>query len=120
MDDHKLTQHIEEANAELDREIAETAYRHETELAAGRRRIVGVNLHAGEHVSPPILKIDKGVEKGQVAALKRLRRERDGARVEACLKRLREAARACAERYGVGETAKQLTDLYRGLVRSEA
>ncbi len=33
--------------------------------------------------------------------------------------RMREAARACATRYGVGETAKQLTELYRTLAHGE-
>ncbi len=32
----------------------------------------------------------------------------------------REAARACAMRYGIGETARQLTELYRTLVRGES
>ena len=34
--------------------------------------------------------------------------------------RLREAARACAERYGVGETAKQVTELYMTLAQGPA
>jgi len=51
------------------------------------------------------------------AGLARLLGEADQAMRDA---RVRQAARACAERYGVGETAKQLAELYRGLVRSEA
>src|SRR5512146_360367 len=46
------------------------------------------------------------------AGLARLLGEADQAMRDA---RVREAARACAERYGVGETAKQLTELYRSL-----
>ena len=75
------------------REIAETSYRFETDLNAGRRKIVGVNAHASCDAKPPILKIDHAVEKRQVAALKKLRRERDNGKVQACLARLREAAR---------------------------
>ena len=75
------------------REIAETAYRFETDLNAGRRKIVGVNVHAGDDKMPPILKIDSRVEKSQVRALKKLKKERDNERVQACLKRLREQAR---------------------------
>ena len=75
------------------REIAETAYRHETELSAGRRKIVGVNAYSAGAAAPPILKIDHAVERGQVRALKKLRRDRDGARVTACLKRLCDEAR---------------------------
>jgi methylmalonyl-CoA mutase N-terminal domain/subunit len=105
------------------REIAETAYRHETELSAGKRRIVGVNVHEGDHVSPPILKIDHAVEKGQVAGLKRLRRERDNGRVQAALARLRECAKGsenlmpgileAVEAYAtVGEVTTALKDVF--------
>lgn len=74
------------------REIAESAYRFETDLAAGRRRIVGVNVHETRAAPPPLLKIDHAVERGQVRRLRKLRRERDNARVQASLARLREAA----------------------------
>ncbi len=105
------------------REIAETAYRHETDLSAGRRKIVGVNVHAGEHVSPPILKIDHGVEKGQVRRLKKLRRERDNGRVQSSLARLRSAAKGAenllplilesVEAYAtVGEVTNALKDVF--------
>jgi methylmalonyl-CoA mutase N-terminal domain/subunit len=75
------------------REIAETAYRFETDLSAGRRKIVGVNVHAAEGKLPPILKIKGSVEEGQVRSLRRLKRERDNARVAACLARLKDCAR---------------------------
>jgi methylmalonyl-CoA mutase N-terminal domain/subunit len=105
------------------REIAETAYRFEQDLNAGRRKIVGVNVHAGEHVNPPLLKIDHAVEEAQVASLKKLRRERDNAKVEACLKRLKDAAAGQAnlmppileavEAYGtVGELTTALSQVF--------
>jgi methylmalonyl-CoA mutase N-terminal domain/subunit len=105
------------------REIAETAYRHETDLSSGRRKIVGVNVHAGEHVSPPILKIDPSVEKGQVRRLKKLRRERDNGRVQSTLARLRAAAKGTenllplilesVEAYAtVGEVTNALKDVF--------
>ncbi|MFI5347234.1 MAG: methylmalonyl-CoA mutase [Elusimicrobiota bacterium] len=106
------------------REIAETAYRHETDLAAGRRKIVGVNVHeSAAHVSPPILKIDPGVEKGQVRRLKKLRRERDNGRVQAALARLRGEAKGdtnlmpaileAVEAYAtVGEVTNALKDVF--------
>jgi len=75
------------------REIAETAYRFEVDLGAKRRKIVGVNVFESGHAAPPILKIDHKVEKGQVAALKKLKKTRDNKKVEACLKRLRDEAR---------------------------
>jgi methylmalonyl-CoA mutase N-terminal domain/subunit len=105
------------------REIAETSYRFEQDLNAGRRKIVGVNVHAGEHVNPPLLKIDQEVEDRQVAALKKLRKERDNAKVRACLARLKDAARGqanlmppileCVEAYGtVGEITTALKETF--------
>ncbi len=78
------------------REIAETAYRFELDLAQRRRKIVGVNIHEANGKIPPILKIDNTVEKGQIRRLKKLRRERDNGRVEAGLQRLRTAAKGDA------------------------
>ncbi|MBI5629585.1 MAG: methylmalonyl-CoA mutase [Elusimicrobia bacterium] len=105
------------------KEIAETAYRHELELDAGRRRIVGVNLHATEGRIPPILKIASSVESGQVRALKRLRRGRDNAKVSAALKAVRETARSrenlmpaileAVEVYAtVGEVTQSLKEIF--------
>jgi len=76
------------------REIADTAYRHETAVNAGRRKIVGVNAFVSKaRVSPPILKIHSAVEAGQVRRLKALRAKRDNAFVAASLKRLADRAR---------------------------
>ncbi|PIP83462.1 MAG: methylmalonyl-CoA mutase [Elusimicrobia bacterium CG_4_9_14_3_um_filter_62_55] len=75
------------------REIAETAYRFEVDLGKRRRKIVGVNIHAVEGDKPEIMKIDNEVEAGQVRALKKLRRDRDNAAVEAALAKVRETAR---------------------------
>ncbi|MDX6770963.1 MAG: methylmalonyl-CoA mutase family protein [Elusimicrobiota bacterium] len=105
------------------REIAETSYRFETDLNAGRRKIVGVNVHGSDHAAPPILKIDHAVEKRQVASLKKLKRERDGAKVEAALARLRAEAKGEAnlmpaileavEAYAtVGEVTNALKDVF--------
>jgi methylmalonyl-CoA mutase N-terminal domain/subunit len=105
------------------REIAETAYRFETDLNAGRRKIVGVNVHGAATAAPPILKIDHAVEKGQVARLKKLRRERDNGRVQAALARLRTEAKGetnlmpaileAVEAYAtVGEVTNALKDVF--------
>jgi len=105
------------------REIAETAYRHETELGNGRRRIVGVNVHESGHVGAPTLKIDHEVERGQVRRLKKLKRERDNARVRSCLARLRDEAKGeqnllpsileAVEAYAtVGEVSAALKDVF--------
>jgi methylmalonyl-CoA mutase N-terminal domain/subunit len=105
------------------REIAETAYRFETDLGAGRRKIVGVNVHGAQAAAPPILKIDHAVERGQVAALKKLRRERDNGKVQAALARLRAEAKGetnlmpaileAVEAYAtVGEITNALKDVF--------
>ncbi|MBI5200598.1 MAG: methylmalonyl-CoA mutase, partial [Elusimicrobia bacterium] len=70
------------------REIADTAYRTEVDIASRRRKVVGVNVLQGQGKLPPILKIHNTVEENQVAALKKLRRDRDNAAVQAALKRL--------------------------------
>jgi methylmalonyl-CoA mutase N-terminal domain/subunit len=77
------------------REIGESAYRHQREVDSGSRVVVGVNKYATE--SPPIqdlLRVDPEAARQQVARLQRLRRERDGAEVKAALSRLEEAARS--------------------------
>jgi methylmalonyl-CoA mutase N-terminal domain/subunit len=105
------------------REIAETSYRFEMDLAARRRKIVGVNAHETGGKMPPILKIDNAVENKQVRALKKLRRERDNGKVQAGLARLREAARGtenllpfileAVEAYAtVGEVTRALQDVF--------
>jgi methylmalonyl-CoA mutase N-terminal domain/subunit len=74
-------------------------------------------------VSPPILKIDPAVEKGQVRRLKKLKRERDNAKVAAALARLRAAAKGSdnlmplilesVEAYAtVGEVTNALKDVF--------
>ncbi len=105
------------------REIAETAYRHEKEVEAGRRRIVGVNVHAAAGKPPPILKIESHVEAKQVRALKKLKKTRDNAAVARALGRLRSAARGpenllppildCVEAYAtVGEVTEALREVF--------
>jgi methylmalonyl-CoA mutase N-terminal domain/subunit len=105
------------------REIAETAYRFEQDLGAGRRKIVGVNVHAEKGKAPPILQIESHVEKGQVKALKKLKRDRDNAKVAKGLERLRVAARGTenllplilesVEAYAtVGEITNALKDVF--------
>ena len=78
------------------REIAETAYRYEMDLQSKRRKVVGVNLFESHGRRPKILKIHSTIEKRQVAAIKKLRRERDNARVGRGLAALKDAARGSA------------------------
>jgi len=105
------------------REIAETAYRFERDLASKRRKIVGVNVFQSGAERPEILKIHSAVEKGQVRGLKKLKASRDNAAVAAALERLRQAARgtdnllppiiAAVKAYAtVGEMTNALQDVF--------
>ncbi len=75
------------------REIAEAAFRYQSEVEKGQRVIVGVNRYQlAEDTSPEILKIDAALEAKQIERVQALRAGRDGAAVERELARLREAA----------------------------
>ena len=75
------------------KEIAEAAYEYQKQVESGEQVIVGVNKYViEEDRKPTILKVDPEVEKRQIERLKRVKRERDNARVERCLKELKRAA----------------------------
>ncbi|HEY5147723.1 MAG TPA: methylmalonyl-CoA mutase family protein [Polyangiaceae bacterium] len=75
------------------REIAASAYRFQRQLDAGERVMVGVNKYATDaDAAIPLLRVDDGVQERQVANLRRVKAERDGARVATALARVREAA----------------------------
>ena len=77
------------------REIQENSYRLQKQVEAGRRTVVGVNKFQTEEA--PVegaFRLDAAVAQRQVDRLKRVRAERDGARAEALLARLEEAARS--------------------------
>ena len=63
------------------REIADTAYATARRKASGEHVVVGVNRYADEAPGPPIEthKVPLEVERGKVAALRRIRAERDAA-----------------------------------------
>ena len=76
------------------REIADAAFRHQREVDAGDRIVVGVNDYVTE--TPPIsdlLRVDAAAAAEQIAALQQLRQERDHAAVQTALTRLADAAR---------------------------
>jgi len=79
------------------REIQEAAFRHERAVESGERIVVGVNrfTEEPEHL-PPVLRVSEELEREQLARLRQLRAERDAARVEAALGRVKEAARGTA------------------------
>ncbi len=77
------------------REIADAAFRYQSQLETGERVIVGVNVfeHSVDTVQPPTLVIDPNVEAAQTARLQRLRETRDNTSVATRLDALQEVAR---------------------------
>ncbi len=76
------------------KEIAESAYRHQREVEAGERVIVGVNRFQQEEANPiPTLKIEEAVARHQLARLAKVKRERSSADVESTLREIGEACR---------------------------
>jgi methylmalonyl-CoA mutase N-terminal domain/subunit len=76
------------------REIAESAARYQTEIEKKERIIVGVNDYVvEEELKVPLLRVDEAGARHQIARLQRVRRERNGAKVEATLNAIRDAAR---------------------------
>ncbi|MFN8528997.1 MAG: methylmalonyl-CoA mutase family protein [Anaerolineae bacterium] len=81
----------------LQTEIADASYRHQREVDTHDRVIVGVNDYTTDEYPPiPILEMDPQGFQRQVARLKRLRAERDNAKVTAVLNALREACAGTA------------------------
>lgn len=75
-------------------EIANAAYRYQTEIESSDRIIVGVNefVLEDEDITIPVLKISPDVEKRQVERLNRIRKERDDKKVKEALDGLRKAS----------------------------
>jgi methylmalonyl-CoA mutase N-terminal domain/subunit len=79
------------------RQIQESAYRTQQAVERGDQVVVGVNKFVDEaeaSVAPVLHRIDPEAEAGQIAAVRRVRDERDPAAWEAALRRLGESARA--------------------------
>ena len=77
------------------REIADAAFRYQSQLETGERVIVGINVfeHSVDTTQPPTLVIDPDVEVEQAARLKQLRETRDNTSVATRLDALQEVAR---------------------------
>ncbi|WP_425551366.1 methylmalonyl-CoA mutase [Actinoplanes octamycinicus] len=98
-----MTQAISEGIPKL--RIEEAAARTQARIDSGRQPVIGVNKNlAPEERRLDVLKVDNAaVRAGQLAKLRRLRSERDGAAVTAALGALADAARAAlANRRGSG------------------
>ena len=76
-------------------EIMRASMEFQKAVEAGRKVIVGVNRFEMKEEKPiPILKIDEAVERAQIARIRETRRNRDNAKVERCLKEIRDTARS--------------------------
>lgn len=76
------------------REIAESAAQYQTEIEKKERIIVGVNDYVvEEELKVPLLRVDEAGARHQIERLQRVRRERDGTKVQASLNAIRDAAK---------------------------
>jgi methylmalonyl-CoA mutase N-terminal domain/subunit len=104
----------------LHKEIADSAHRHQQALGSGELRMVGVNCFRVDEETPiDILRIS-GTPERQRAKLERLRKQRDEARVEACLNRLTERCHngenllpSVLEAVKTDATIGEITDIFR-------
>jgi len=77
----------------IQREIQDSAYHYQREIEKGERVVVGVNKFQVEEESlKDLLRVDPAVRISQMEGLKRLKSERDNARVKDILSELKNAA----------------------------
>ena len=77
----------------VQRQIVESAYKHQREVESKEQIVVGLNQFATEEKTPiKTLRVDPAVEKRQVERLKKIRRERDSRKLRGVLNQLRHAA----------------------------
>ncbi|MEZ7892235.1 MAG: methylmalonyl-CoA mutase family protein [Candidatus Wallbacteria bacterium] len=104
-------------------EIADASFRYQREIERNERVMVGVNSYLDgneETAAGEILKIDEKVERAQIESVKKVKKERDAARVEKALQRLKNDAENninvmpalidCAESYA---TVGEMCDVFR-------
>ncbi|MFC1492464.1 methylmalonyl-CoA mutase [candidate division KSB1 bacterium] len=112
-------------NGWFQREIARSASIYQREIDDKDRIIVGVNgyILENEKVDIPILKIDEKVENEQLSSLNRIKNERDNAKMEEAMNRLRKCAESkdntfpellnCVRSYAtLGEITSALKDVF--------
>jgi methylmalonyl-CoA mutase N-terminal domain/subunit len=110
---------------EIQREIQESAYRHQRRIETGEQVIVGVNRYQeGEAAAPPdILRIDPQVEREQVERVRALRARREPGPWKSALAAVEDRARAGGDLVGaivdavlaratVGEIAGRLRTVF--------
>jgi methylmalonyl-CoA mutase N-terminal domain/subunit len=75
------------------REIIDASYHYQRLLEKGEKKIVGVSCYTSDEEIPiPILKIDKEVERKQIARTQEVRRKRNARRVASRVEALKEAS----------------------------
>ncbi len=106
------------------REIAEAAFAYQRDADAGRKIVVGVNMFQQPDEKPlPLLTVDASVERDQLAALGRIRAQRDRDRVRRALDEVRGAAQrgenvlpalidAARARVSLGEAANAMAEVF--------
>lgn len=79
----------------MQKEIHQSAYRYQKAVESGEKVVIGVNKFQMEEPKPEgLLKVDPAVGERQVAKLKKLRAERDNAKVEKLLGDIRQAVKS--------------------------
>jgi methylmalonyl-CoA mutase N-terminal domain/subunit len=77
----------------MQREIVESAYRHQREIEIKERTVVGVNdFTTTEKVPIPLLRVDRAVEKKQIKQLTALKNRRDSKKLKTILNELNSRA----------------------------
>ncbi|MGD0779562.1 MAG: methylmalonyl-CoA mutase family protein [Dehalococcoidales bacterium] len=105
------------------REIQTSSYRYQQEVEAEKRIIVGVNKFVAPYAKiKSLLRVDPAAEKKQIAALKKVKQERNSKEVAASLENLKKAALGkentmsafirCVEAYA---TVGEICDTLRGV-----
>ncbi|HEV2348778.1 MAG TPA: methylmalonyl-CoA mutase family protein [Terriglobia bacterium] len=79
----------------VQREIQQASFEHQKKVETGEQVVVGVNRYGATGApSPPILRIDAEIERGQVARLQKLRARRKPDQVDGALAKVAEVARS--------------------------
>jgi methylmalonyl-CoA mutase N-terminal domain/subunit len=73
-------------------EIAEAAFRYQSEVESSQRIVVGVNRYQLEEPAPELHRVDPALEQQQIERVRAVRARRDSAAVEAALARLKDDA----------------------------
>ena len=75
------------------KEIIDASYHYQRLIEKGEKKIVGVNCYQGDEALPiPLLKIDKEVERKQIARTREVRRKRHARRVASRIDALKDAS----------------------------